>query len=596
MPASRGVVLVAVTVSSQLSPAVSFSYSAPTVLSVTPGSASTLGGVVLTISGTSFDTIGNVTVGGILCPVVSCGISPCGYSHSVIYCVAPAGVGSARDVIVTQFSTLLSSSISLFAKFSYSSPTLTSIFPASAFTSGNTLVTVSGTNFGTRAQNASVLFGTATCSSLVVVSQTSITCILPAGQGSTAVSVTIGGQTSQSIQFLYSSPVISQISPIIGPTAGNILVTLSGLSFGLTPSVTIGGNSCPVVSSTHVSIICTLPSGAGVNQLIYVTVSSQTSLANVYFSYNGPTITSLNPSHAPASGNINLSVIGTNFAASGSSVTVGGRSCSVISSTAALIICLLPSGDSNNVPVLVASNSAQSAPFYFNYDAPIVTSITPSSGFTEGGSSVTITGTSFGLTSYVTIGGSSCTNPTVSFTQIVCNSPAGGGSGLVVVTSGSQSSTQLISFSYNPPLVTQILPNFGNTTGNFVITVNGVSFGPTGLVSLMSQYNRVVSTCTSISGLSSHASISCIVPAGQGLVTVIVTNGAQSSSTVGSSSNTFSYFSPVITSIAPLSGITSGGRTLTIVGGNFGFSGNVTVDGNACFPVIFYQHGRYCFN
>jgi hypothetical protein len=73
-------------------------------------------------------------------------------------------------------------------------PAISALSPAQGYTTGGTYVTVTGTGF---VSGATVKFGSALASSVVVVSSTSIKCVSPAGTvGVVAVSVSTPGGTS----------------------------------------------------------------------------------------------------------------------------------------------------------------------------------------------------------------------------------------------------------------------------------------------------------------------------------------------------------------------------------------------------------------
>lgn len=97
-------------------------------------------------------------------------------------------------------------------------------------------------------------------------------------------------------------------------------------------------------------------------------------------------------------------------------------------------------------PALMAMQSADvCAP-------PDVTSVTPSSGSTAGGSSITISGTALANTSSVTIGGAAATIGTTSATSITATTPAGpAGAADVVVTTANGSDTLAGGFTYQAP-------------------------------------------------------------------------------------------------------------------------------------------------
>ena len=82
--------------------------------------------------------------------------------------------------------------------------------------------------------------------------------------------------------------------------------------------------------------------------------------------------------------------------------------------------------------------------------APTVTSVSPSSGATAGGTAITITGTDFTGATGVTIGGAAATSVTVvNATTITCVTPAGtAGAKDVIVTTASGSGTGTGLFTY----------------------------------------------------------------------------------------------------------------------------------------------------
>lgn len=88
--------------------------------------------------------------------------------------------------------------------------------------------------------------------------------------------------------------------------------------------------------------------------------------------------------------------------------------------------------------------------------APTVTSLTPTSGTTAGGTAVTISGTDFTGATGVTIGGVAATNVTVvSSTSITATTPAGSaGTASVVVTTPAGSNTANTLFTYITPAST----------------------------------------------------------------------------------------------------------------------------------------------
>jgi hypothetical protein len=144
--------------------------------------------------------------------------------------------------------------------FTYvAAPTITSISPTSGPTSGNTAITITGTNL-TGATSVKVNGVAAT--SVVVVSATSITARTPTGTlGVKSVTVTtVGGTATKASGFTYvvPPPTITSILPTSGPTSGGTVVTIKGTNLtGAT--VTVDGTNIPIYSNTGTSFKITTP-------------------------------------------------------------------------------------------------------------------------------------------------------------------------------------------------------------------------------------------------------------------------------------------------------------------------------------------------
>jgi hypothetical protein len=119
-------------------------------------------------------------------------------------------------------------------------------------------VTLTGHNF---APGATVRFGGAAATSVLVVSATQITTKTPPhAQGGVNVTVTNpGGQSgtlANAFTFVVLAPVVTSISPNTGTTTGGTRVTLTGKNFVSGAKVTFGGpaaTSVVVVSATQIT-------------------------------------------------------------------------------------------------------------------------------------------------------------------------------------------------------------------------------------------------------------------------------------------------------------------------------------------------------
>lgn len=174
--------------------------------------------------------------------------------------------------------------------------------------------------------------------------------------------------------------------------------------------------------------------------------------------------------------------------------------------------------------------------------APIISSLSPTSGATAGGTTVTISGTGFASGATVTFGGTAASNVNVlGSTTITANAPAhaSGTVNVVVTNPGGQSATKTNAYTYSSgtpaPSVTSVSPTSGPTAGGTAITISGTGFAAGAAVTVggSSATGVVVNNSTTITANTpAHAS---------GTVDVVVTNPDGQS---GTKTNAFTYNSP----------------------------------------------------
>ncbi|MHB8263248.1 MAG: IPT/TIG domain-containing protein [Acidimicrobiales bacterium] len=227
--------------------------------------------------------------------------------------------------------------------------------------------------------------------------------------------------------------------------------------------------------------------------------------------------------------------------------------------------------------------------------APTVTSITPTSGPTSGGTSVTITGDNLWGAGYVFFGKTSVPfsvyETASGVAAITATSPAGTGTVNVTVTTpgGTSATSSADQFTYEAPppptpapTITSITPASGPTSGGTAVTITGTNFDTTsGGTGTTVDFGSTPATSVVCSSTTSCTATS---PAGTGTVNVTVTTPGGTSAT--SSADQFTYEAPppptpapTVASISPASGPTSGGTVVTITGTNFDTtSGGAEVD------------------
>ncbi|HEY8597764.1 MAG TPA: IPT/TIG domain-containing protein, partial [Thermomicrobiales bacterium] len=226
-----------------------------------------------------------------------------------------------------------------------------------------------------------------------------------------------------------------------------------------------------------------------------------------------PSITTLVPSSGPTNGGIILAIVGTGFQ-SNLQVLIGGVECAGANVTGGTVIngamidgtqiaCDLAPNTvgAKDVTIVNPDGGTTINVGAFTYVAPTITSITPNSGPSNGGTPVTIVGTGFQPGAMVTIGVAPCQAVLISGngTEITCTTPAGPvGTADVVVTNPyapfPDGTAELVAgFSYLSPSQASFSPAsvaFGNqeinttsvpqvvtltNTGTTVLNVSGVA-------------------------------------------------------------------------------------------------------------------------
>eukprot|EP00743_Colponemidia_sp_Colp-15_P006992 GILK01007546.1.p1 GENE.GILK01007546.1~~GILK01007546.1.p1 ORF type:complete len:2310 (-),score=343.61 GILK01007546.1:293-7114(-) len=380
-------------------------YYAPTIFSITPTTAGTAGSGVLNITGRYF---GRVSPPGL---AISIGPRACDfvkwYSDELVSCQAiTEGMGINHVVFVTvDGQTGNSSASSTPTYFSYLPPTLTGFRPPSsapgqAFppsTSGYPKIEFVGRNVGCPSKcdltQIVILINNnpALPCKVVASTDTVVSCLVPPYAGKNLpVSINVAGQiwfVPTFTFFSYAIPIVTSITPAVGPVAGfielGVNIVIGGANFGPTSLpvyITIGGSEC--TSPQHVSdsqVRCQHPPGVGAKLPIIVSVAGQNS--SIYgpttFSYSLPTVASVTPTISPAAGGIVVTFTGHNFGGplweSQVNIYVVSKKClNVTVYSNKRITCITPPQlmFKNSIPVAYVETAKQNAsvPYVFTYD------------------------------------------------------------------------------------------------------------------------------------------------------------------------------------------------------------------------------------
>jgi hypothetical protein len=376
-----------------------------------------------------------------------------------------------------------------FAAAAGAAPTVTSVSPNSGSTAGGTPVTITGTSF---AAGATVTFGGAAATNVVVVNSTTITATTPAGNaGAVTVTVTVNGQSGSLVNgFTYTAAAaisFIQVASATPPSTATVSATYAtAQTAGDLNIVAVGWNDTVATvqsvkdsAGNSYSLAIGPTKGSGLQESIYYA-------ANIVGGSNTVTVT-FNQSAADPDVRIleyrGVTTLDAKAGASGSSTAANSGSATTTSANELIFGAdmvatntgaagsgftsriITKRGDiaEDKVVTTAGSNSAtatvngsgpwimQMATFAAAAGAvPTVTSVSPNSGSTAGGTPVTITGTSFAAGATVTFGGAAATNVVVvNSTTITATTPAGNaGAVTVTVTVNGQSGSLVNGFTY----------------------------------------------------------------------------------------------------------------------------------------------------
>ena len=346
----------------------------------------------------------------------------------------------------------------------------------------------------------------------------------------------------------WSAVAVAAVSPIAGPAAGGSLVTITGIGFNGVTAVQFGGTNATSYSVTNSTQIVAVAPAKSVGTVdITVTNPANTSAISSadQFTYEAvPTVTSLSPTSGAFVGGTSVTITGTNLTgATAVDFGVLAATAYTVNSSTSITATSPAVAFATSVDVTVTTpvaTSATSAADQFTYNpVPFVTGVSPNTGNTAGGTSVTITGTGLTGASAVKFGTVSAINYTVnSATSISVTSPAGSAGPVDVTVSvpgGTSATSSADQFTYEAvPTVTVVSPITALIAGGVTVAITGTNF--TGVSGVMFG-----ATAATNYTFNSATSITATAPGGSaGTVDITVTTPAGTSAT--SSADQFSYY------------------------------------------------------
>jgi hypothetical protein len=425
--------------------------------------------------------------------------------------------------------------------------------------------------------------------------------------GSTAATQIVGLSIGGAAPLNLPSPIppnTGLTAAQLGPLAGLVTITLNKQS----------GQDRPAFAGTNINV-----TGIQITLLSVLDHGVVINVANSACSATGsdieapPSISGLSPAFGPAAGGTVVTITGAGFVPT-STVdfsNLAATHVTYVNPNEIIATSPVAANQTNNslVPVTVTNQFGSgplvpSAANEFLYEVnPTLTSITPTSGPTLGGQTVTLTGTNFGPDSFVVFGSGADAVPApltstvvnAAGTQITAITPphAAGLVDVSVFDVGGQS-TLINAYRYIPaPIeVTSVVPDVGPTVGGTSVVITGQGFtGTTGATGVKFGANNATSYT-----VVNDTTIDAVSPAGAvGTVDVIVTNTSLNETPSSLDSNFavvgdhFTYEAPPVISASglnPNTGPVGGGTTVTITGTGFGSDSTVQFGANAGTGVV----------
>ena len=523
---------------------------------VTPATGPIYGGTPVTITGSGFvsDPVASVDIDSN--PAANLVV----VNDTTLTVTTPVGFGAGPTDVYINFQS--GNNDYTASAFTYEDVSITSVTPSSGPLGGGTTVTILGNHF---AAPTTVTFGLGQAATVNIIDSQTLSVVTPPAQSGTPGPVDVAlevsaAQASAALSngFTYVQPTVTGITPANGPIYGGTPLTISGSGFSsvTTAIVKIGGafaTSVTIVSDSVITAITPEGSASGIADvdILYDSEFSGTTNLSGAFTYENISLTSITPSQGPVGGGTQLLVKGTLFKSPMNLTIDGTIATDVQILDENTLLATTPTGfrvaavdvtlditDTNTFATLTGA---------FTYTSSSVGSVSPTSGSTQGGTYVQISGSGVPNNATVLFGGVPATNVTVvdKDTLSAISPPNSAGTVTISVDDGFGPYNLLNAFTYiaPPPGIDGIAPSSGLAAGGSSVTISGNNF-QAGLSAAIGGQNL-----TSLTVVNSSTVSGTVPTLPLGTADIVVTNPDGQSATFSAGFNVVTQI-PQIFSVA----------------------------------------------
>ncbi|MBA2663136.1 MAG: IPT/TIG domain-containing protein [Bradymonadaceae bacterium] len=375
--------------------------------------------------------------------------------------------------------------------FTFTAPLeIASVVPNRVPTTGGVEVTVNGRGF---TEDTRVSFGGQTSTRHTLINENMMRVIAPAraaGLVNVRASNTEGTFMLPSAVTYFEPMRLDTILPAAGAATGNETVVFNGGGFHPQMIVEFGSIRGTLQSVNPARTVATVITPASSVGLVDVRIQSpigDSALAErAFYFYNSPTdlgLGAVHPNRGPASGGIEVTLIGSGLAASGLQVRFGTNDATILEQTNDRVKVRVPARAIGVVDVsVIRDGQTVTLPGAFTYVADLwVDTIAPNSGPVEGNDTVVISGEGFTGAERVLFGTLSAAFTVDNDGQITATTPAHGAAQVnVSVERGGIKATLFGGYTFAEDLVLYgYFPTRGSIAGNTYIEIRGRGFSGT---------------------------------------------------------------------------------------------------------------------